>query len=732
MARSGDQSRNIPPQLYPNHIIGMVSKSVAAGKDMFFPGNKHLEAKMLPVIESAGYPHDIGKLSRQNQLAFQQGNYTALPLYHSDAGCLYCLRNNAIMPAMLVAYHHTGLPDSKRESRASEGMFRGLPLRKGEAVDVQKELIHKNTVVDTNSNIDAYILEHFREIPNCPQFPTFSSPFTPLQIRLMMSCFTEGDYQDASEHKYGKIRVPKILLLPKERLRKLKEYVVSKKMNSKASRERIEMRCDFFEECLNYWFQKLLACSGSTGLGKTLSIMAYQLCVAERLGLRHIIIVAPYTAIIDQIVSVLREAVCLPGEDPELVVAAHHHGVDLSDFSVRHAATLWTAPIIVTTSVQFFETLTSNWPAKLRKLHELPRSSIYIDEVQNALPIEMWPLAWKLMKELSDDWQCQFIFGSGSLVKMWEFKEIGGTVLPDIVSPSLRARCVKHEKRRIKFVGHSGPAWTIRHLVNQVKSKSGARLVVLNTILSAAKVADALMKEGVVVEHLSTALSMNDRRKTIENINKRLENKEEFAVVGTSCIETGLDFSFACAFRESCSVMSALQTGGRVARHDEFGFLCEVIIFKLYREVGEGDNPSFRVSKEVLDKMMKAGTWFNTNKSADEIATEAIRLEIEKKAGALKMDKFSILENNGDFRELAFQYRVIEDDSIVAVVDKNVVNKVLNGTVTKEELQNSSVCISDKKVKTNFPIRPITPSGEIYEWTGQYDGKIGYMREFVK
>ena len=82
--------------------------------------------------------------------------------------------------------------------------------------------------------------------------------------------------------------------------------------------------------------------------------------------MRHIFVVLPYVNIIKQSVDIYRKALVLDGEDPEAVVAEHHHQVDFSDIDMRYLATLWKAPIIVTTAVQFFETLGSHQPARLK------------------------------------------------------------------------------------------------------------------------------------------------------------------------------------------------------------------------------------------------------------------------------------------------------------------------------------------------------------------------------
>src|SRR5262249_27373691 len=135
--------------------------------------------------------------------------------------------------------------------------------------------------------------------------------------------------------------------------------------------------------------------------------------------LRHILVVLPFTNIIDQSVKVYREALTLPDENPERVVAAHHHQADFESVQTRQLATLWDCPVTVTTAVQFFETLASNHTARLRKLHELTGSAIFIDEAHAAIPPHLWPLTWKWLTELTDEWGCHAVLASGSLARFW-------------------------------------------------------------------------------------------------------------------------------------------------------------------------------------------------------------------------------------------------------------------------------------------------------------------------
>ena len=140
--------------------------------------------------------------------------------------------------------------------------------------------------------------------------------------------------------------------------------------------------------------------------------------------------------------KVYRKALVLPGENPEHVVAELHHRADFQDMQSRQFTALWKAPIIVTTAVSFFETLASNTPATLRRLHNLPGSAVFIDESHAALPAKLLPLAWRWIKGFADEWGCYWVLASGSLNRFWKIEEFDKEKpdIPEIMPVELRNR----------------------------------------------------------------------------------------------------------------------------------------------------------------------------------------------------------------------------------------------------------------------------------------------------
>ena len=151
--------------------------------------------------------------------------------------------------------------------------------------------------------------------------------------------------------------------------------------------------------------ERILACDSPVGTGKTTAVMAHLLRVAAERKFRRVFVVLPFTNIIDQSVDVYRRALRLADESKvtmENVIAAHHHRVDFSSYEARCLAARWDSPIVVTTAVQFFETLAARDTASLRKFHQVAGSAIFVDEAHAAVPPALWPQMLRWLRELCE------------------------------------------------------------------------------------------------------------------------------------------------------------------------------------------------------------------------------------------------------------------------------------------------------------------------------------------
>lgn len=271
----------------------------------------------------------------------------------------------------------------------------------------------------------------------------------------------------------------------------------------------------------------------------------------------------------------------------------------------------------------FFETLASSKPSALRRLHELPGSMIFVDEAHASVPIHLLPITWKWMNVLASEWGCYWLLASGSLVRFWEIEKLmedKNKVIEDrykdniariseIVPPDLRNQLMNYEMKRISFCFQSTPI-SRKGLIEWVMSKPGPRLLIMNTVQSAAVIAEEIRKKygRKYVEHLSTALTAVDRAGTIERIRKRLFNETDvdWVLVATSCVEAGVDFSFKTGFREMSSLLSLLQSSGRINRHG-LDDNAEMWSFTMQDDVLLKRNPGVKNAASILQTYFERG-----------------------------------------------------------------------------------------------------------------------------
>lgn len=472
------------------------------------------------------------------------------------------------------------------------------------------------------------------------------------------------------------------------------------------------------------------SCDSPVGSGKTTAVMAHLLAQAEKRGLRRIIIVLPFTNIIKQSVQTYRDMLVLPGENASDVVAEIHHRADFESEDARHLTALWRAPIIVTTAVAFFETLASNSTATLRRLHELPGSAVFVDESHAALPAKLLPIAWKWINVYATEWNCYWVLASGSLCRFWTVPEINGAMnannIPEIIDDKLRNRLSFYENHRIIYHSDLSPKSTTE-LADWIISFPGPRLVIMNTVQSSAVLADYFSKRfgRERVEHLSTALISYDREATLNRVINRLKNKEDtdWTLIATSCIEAGINLSFRNGFREICSLVSLLQSSGRVNREGSFSD-SEMWTFCILEDGLLKLNPGIRESADVLRR------YFEANKNIiPELSTQSLADEIAQYGLSRIYKRLIENENNQNFQQVEQEFKVIDTDACLVVVDPIVADRLLYGGVDWKELQKVSVQIS--RYKLNELKTPLILDG-IYKWDRAYDNFIGYMAGIIE
>lgn len=710
-AHSSDPARGIPAQYYAAHVSGVVkraSKAVdKAGEYASCDGE--LLRKIVPL---AAEFHDLGKLDEENQEVLSgKRKARKLPIQHTDAGTAYLLDKLQTAPgAVLVRSHHIGLPDFIEEQNREE-----------------KNLLRDEDVMErVNQTLSELVrLHEWARGAEGKSVGVAANAVTgdaSLFFRIALSCLADGDHSDTAIHYQNQtVNEPIVVLRPADRLAALDRYVKTLETDDDRSRQRSEV----YSACRNSDVQaNIVSCDSPVGTGKTTAVMAHLLSQVQKRKLRRIIVVLPFTNIITQSVKVYRDALVLPSENPELVVAELHHRADFQDIQSRQFTALWKAPIIVTTAVNFFETLASNTPATLRRLHNLPGSAVFIDESHAALPAKLLPLAWQWIKALADEWGCYWVMASGSLNRFWKIEEFDKKKpdVQEIMPVKLRGRLVKYEKGRITYQFNNIPLGA-RDLVEWVASLPGPRMVILNTVQSAAIVASEYERcfQRSSVEHLSTALTPSDRDRTLARIKSRLADAhdKEWALFATSCVEAGVDLSFKTGVREAASLVSLLQTAGRVNRHDHINAETVWTIVLKEKEFLK-THPGMRDSSKVLLELISAG-----NAITPELCTNALKREI-RLAGTFAE---SLLKSEGGLRfpQVEKDFRVIASDTRTVVVDTEMVKKLeYHLSVDWRDIQKASVQIWGYRLDA-LRIPEVLGHPGMYKWSYAYNDFIGYM-----
>lgn len=736
--------REISAQTYYEHILNVCNKAVHNAREAlsYYTGDKDI---FIDLVESCALYHDLGKLDKTNQNVLGQDIRSPLPIPHEDAGVAALWKLKRKESGVLIACHHSGLFSKSEESPPNKKRpFRNereLPSSNGCGIDEHVDICLDDYLIShKQSDLSVKSVVKDENLDRCG--------FT---RRIALSCLVDADHGDTARHYGNEIKTQQVEPRWQERLAALHRYVQglpAGKSDREQSRNRLRER--MFEACYSApIFPSIRACDAPVGSGKTTAIMANLLRVAaeRKPQLRHIIVVLPYTNIITQSVEIYRKALVLEGERPEEVVAEHHHRADYSDLHLRQLATLWETPIIVTTAVQFFETLGSASTARLRKLHELPGSAVFIDEMHAAIPSYLWPQMWRWLETWTNQWGGYLVLASGSLPKFWELDEYRSVItgnekrgminIPELLQDDdLRTELKDMELRRVQYCRRpeDANALDLQGIMDFVTSKKpGPRLLIVNTIQTAAVIAQAMRRSGHDVLHLSTALAPIHRDVIINKVKQMLRDRiENWTLVATSCVEAGMDFSFRAGFRERASTSSLIQIGGRINRGDES--VDSEIWDILLRDDQFRDNPSLTISCRALDYV--SINELNTM-APHQLATVAMSREWT--SGAEEKARQLIAHEDGmEYPNVSKECHVIDADTRTVLIDRCLAEAIRRGDkMSKTEIIKYSVQIWAHKI-TKLALEPVIDDSRslesgMYLWNYEYDPDfLGYMQGVLK
>ena len=492
----------------------------------------------------AGMAHDIGKYSA----AFQRRLHGGPKVDHASAGAFECLKARQLPAAFVISGHHGGLPDGGgRGDAAGAGTFWGRINRasQGKLEDYhawQREfsLPHANIPAFAGKKLDGMF-------------------FT----RMLLSCLVDADYTDTGAFMGGSSYPPASSSSMEELWRRLETYV-SGWFPPKGALNM--QRCVILEQCMSAGAQYgpgLFTLTVPTGGGKTVASLSFALAQAKARRMKRIVYVIPYTSIIEQTAQAFREIL---GDEN---VLEFHSGVQFDqqedDASSPEAAPLtrsvetWDVPVIVTTAVQFFESLYACQPSKCRKLHNLAQSVLIFDEAQ-MLPLPyLRPCVWAIAQLVRHYGASAVLCTATQPALDPIFQEFAPEIPIREICPMAEAHWESF--RRVSFQQAGTLSWM--DLAARLQQQEQV-LCVVNTRRAAREVFHQLSGSGNF--HLSTLMYPAHRKRILDEIRRRLRDGLPCRVVSTSLIEAGVDVDFPAVYRELSGLDSILQAAGRCNR----------------------------------------------------------------------------------------------------------------------------------------------------------------------
>ena len=615
----------------------------------------------------AGLWHDVGKYQREFQ---QRLRGSGLSVEHSGAGAALAHmrdKSNGLALAFAIAGHHAGLAN---------------PIESGPGFPspLMKRLQQNNKVLQgllpiIPSEIQNHPLpvlpQRLRPDPRFDQSTEEMKRTTELWVRFVFSALVDADrlnteafVEPSRPFLRGKFSAIK-------ELREALDTFVERKSDAKQNKGSVAVnatRISVLRQCREAAKCEpgLFSLTAPTGSGKTLSSMSFALRHAERWGLRRIIVVIPYTSIIEQNAKEYGDAL---GDHN---VVEHHSNLDPEqqkrekgeEFTARLdlAAENWDAPVIVTTTVQFFESLFSNNPSRCRKLHNIADSVIILDEVQTLPPGFLLSIT-DILSELSLHYRCSVVLSTATppaLAGRESFPQGLRNVRPIVAdSDALNAQLqrVEYSWPDMDSAPRNWPS-----LASEM-SEHSQFLAIVHRRQDARLLAQELMKIVPYdsVFHLSALMCPLHRSDVLAQIKARLAEGTQCRLISTQLIEAGVDVDFRVVYRCLGGVDSIVQAGGRCNRE---GRLESGTVF-VFRAPTSPPPGTPRRALQVTESLLREYSG-QLNLMATETFDKYFRMLYA--AEDLDIQKIQVQRQGFNFASVGRDFKLIEDGYSVPIV----------------------------------------------------------------
>jgi CRISPR-associated endonuclease/helicase Cas3 len=720
------------------------------------PGDERFAA----LARLSGLLHDYGKYTDCFQRRLATGSGRCQHAIHGALLAYLGTGATGARPALshvaaAIAGHHAGLPDF-----SGDGSTLKSRLNDGRYIKEATDLFERAARDCSGLRQAIEMLPQLRLTAQQPEATRLD-----LCTRMLCSCLADADRLDSAG------RAPEEAPLhAEERLSLLLAHLEALARRSSDGPLK-NMRSSVLDDCLQAASSpsRLFSLSVPTGGGKTLAAMAFALrrAAVQPVRFRRVIVVIPFLSIIEQNAAVYRSVL---GPD---AILEHHSGstVKLQRHTeeqfvpaaqddeedqfqrsgLRNATENWDAPLIVTTSVRFFESLFSNHPGDLRRVHNIARSIVILDEVQT-LPRRLLGPLLGMIRELADDWGVDFVFSTATQPAFerrspkpdlrWE----PGTLTEIVCDPAPLRTALKRAEIH----------WEIEHAVtwSQVAERALRQpqcLAIVNLRDHAGElyreVLRAARERGIDAEaafHLSTRMCAAHRLRKLDQIRQRLRDGKPCYVVSTQLVEAGVDVDFPLVLRALAPLDSIVQAAGRADREGRLTAQLgrpggEVVVFlpEDNRMPPHEYAEAAGFTKAMANEAIESGTSIQVD------SAKAMTDYFERYYGESGVDlgkKLVDLRQEQCFATLAREFEMIssrardvfvpDDDEARKAIEELYANKLLTREL-RHRLQRHTVGLNPSEFqKASHVLCELTPDSEVWIAVEQgYNDELGLVFE---
>lgn len=605
------------------------------------------------LAELAGIWHDLGKYSN----AFQhriltangfeshlEGGHSARP-DHSSAGALWARKrlDGTGLPIILaIAGHHAGLKDP----HVIGNRLKENPHRLDEALagSPPSELLELAPLP-----LPGFLYPEDSKSPDPHRLEMFT--------RMLFSALCDADFLD-TEAFYDADRSTnrQTSLTPRDLKAKLEPYLAELQSQAPAT-EVNQARQEILAACISASAIEpgFFSLTVPTGGGKTLSSLAFALEHADHHELERVIVAIPYTSITEQTSDVFRRAV---GSD---AILEHHSLIEPSRETVwnRLASENWDAPLVVTTTVQLFESLFANRSNACRKLHRIARSVIILDEAQTLPPHLLSPILDGL-KTLVRDYGCTVLICTATQPAFKQSPAIleGLETIREIIPPEMRL-FERLRRVRVKWPTSSDPL-PYETLADELIDEEDV-LAIVHKRKDAKELCLALDErlEEVETLHLSALMCAAHRSQVLATIQHRKRSGQPVRLIATQLVEAGVDLDFRVVYRAMAGIDSLAQAAGRCNREGKLADLGELRVFHAPTQPPAGvPRKAADIAKGLIDP------------ETDLFAPELYRRYFTQLYDLSDRDSKGIQAYRGtlDYEAVARHFKLIEDEWSATIV----------------------------------------------------------------